>query len=66
MHGMEYSFFISLMNCIRSRSLNFYPNNPKYFDMNSVAIICPIVDFINHSFTVKYKIKNYLKSSKFY
>jgi hypothetical protein len=38
------------MSLIRSRTLNFLPNNPKHFDINSVAIMSPLVDMMNHSF----------------
>lgn len=49
--------FIHLIDLIRSRYLNFQPNKPKDFDMNSVAILCPVVDLINHSFTPNCKIE---------
>ena len=45
------------MSIIRSRTLNFLPSSPKYFDINSVLILCPLVDLINHSFQANCKIE---------
>ena len=57
--GVDFQFYVKLISLIRSRVLNFLPEKPKYFDMNSVAMIAPIVDLLNHSFTVfNYKYKN--------
>lgn len=38
------------MSIVRSRNLNFLPEQPKHFDINSVVIMTPVVDWINHSF----------------
>jgi len=48
--GMEKGHFVTLLSIIRSRNINFSPENPKNFDPNSVAIMCPVVDLVNHSF----------------
>jgi len=36
--------------------LNFLPEQPKFLDMNSVVIVGPVVDWINHSFEPNCKI----------
>ncbi|EAR94810.2 SET domain protein (macronuclear) [Tetrahymena thermophila SB210] len=50
MFGFNLSKFIEMMSVVRSRNLNFCPEQPKFFDINSVVIMSPVVDWINHSF----------------
>lgn len=50
MLGISIDDFSNMISIVRSRNLNFTPEEPKYFDMNSVVILAPIVDMINHSF----------------
>eukprot|EP01017_Pseudomicrothorax_dubius_P010207 TRINITY_DN13617_c0_g1_i4.p1 TRINITY_DN13617_c0_g1~~TRINITY_DN13617_c0_g1_i4.p1 ORF type:complete len:369 (-),score=60.31 TRINITY_DN13617_c0_g1_i4:61-1167(-) len=51
LHGISSSELIELTSSIRSRTLNFSPDDPKRVDTDNVALLCPIVDLANHSFT---------------
>ncbi|EGR32441.1 SET domain protein [Ichthyophthirius multifiliis] len=48
--GFVFQDFCNYMSIVRSRNLNFLPEQPKHFDINSVVIMTPVVDWINHSF----------------
>ena len=48
--GIVKGHFVTFLPIIRSRNINFSPENPKNFDPNLVAILCPVVDLVNHFF----------------
>lgn len=45
------------MSVIRSRNLNFVPQEPKKFTKDFIAIMCPIIDLVNHSFSPNCRIE---------
>lgn len=51
-----------LIGIVRSRSLNFNPEEPKIASRNAVTIISPIYDMINHSFDPNCEIEGYYNS----
>ncbi|KRX10358.1 hypothetical protein PPERSA_00838 [Pseudocohnilembus persalinus] len=55
--GIDYQYFMQLMSIARSMNQNFIPEDPKNFDLNSVVIMCPLIDMVNHEFKPNCKIE---------
>lgn len=55
--GINLPKLIHFISLIRSRNLNFSPHDPKKFTKDFIGIMCPLIDFINHSFDPNCKIE---------
>ncbi|CAK78315.1 unnamed protein product (macronuclear) [Paramecium tetraurelia] len=49
-YGLTALEFLKLFQSVRASLICFNPQKPKYFDMQSVQIVCPIVYQFDHSF----------------
>ena len=47
---INYPELLKTVGIVRSRALNFTPEDPKIFTKDSVLILCPVIDVLNHSF----------------
>ncbi|CAK84264.1 unnamed protein product (macronuclear) [Paramecium tetraurelia] len=49
-YGLTALEFLKLFQAVRASLICFNPQKPKYFDMQSVQIVCPLVYQFDHSF----------------
>ena len=62
MPGVTINDALRCMSIIRSRALNFDVENPKAYDKDTVLVVCPLVDMINHSFNPNCVLEPYYNS----
>ena len=59
---LKYEELLKSIGIVRSRSLNFLPSDPKNITKDTVTILCPCVDLINHSFDPNCQIEGHYNS----
>lgn len=59
---IKYDELFKTISIVRSRSLNFLPHKPKQFTKDTVTIVSPVVDLLNHSFNPNCQIEGFYNS----